>query len=79
MAGPGRPQNNGLAERLNRTVKEEETRLEEYKSFEQASRSIQEFMRRYNEERVHQALGYKTPREALERWLQDHSKGEILP
>lgn len=61
MAAPARPEDNGQAERLNRTVKEEEVRIAEYQTLEQARQGIREFVQKYNTQRLHQALGYRTP------------------
>lgn len=61
MAGAGKPEENGKAERLNRTFKEEEIYRNEYSSLEEARRAIGAFVSCYNERRLHQALGYKTP------------------
>jgi putative transposase len=74
MTAPDRPQDNGVAERLNRTVKDEEVGLGAYDSLEQARLSLGEYVRRYNEERVHQALGYRTPAEALHQYLAERSR-----
>lgn len=74
MSPPSRPQDNGKAERLNRTVKDEEVSLGSYATIDEARESIGRFVERYNNERVHQALGYKTPQEALESWLRDEER-----
>jgi transposase InsO family protein len=61
MAQRGKPEDNGKAERLNRTLKEEEIRLGEYRGLAEASQAIEEYVLKYNERRIHQALGYRTP------------------
>jgi transposase InsO family protein len=68
MARAGRPDQNGRAERLNRTVKEEEVWPSEYRDLEEAREGIRAFVRRYNEERIHSALGWLTPNEAFRKW-----------
>jgi putative transposase len=66
MAAVGKPEENGRAERLNRTLKEEEVRLSEYQTFDQAVQSIDHFILIYNTMRLHQALGYRTPIEIFD-------------
>ncbi len=68
MTPPSRPQDNGKAERLNRTVKDEEGRLGEYRTVEEARASLERFVHRYNHHRIHQALQWRTPQEALKDW-----------
>lgn len=66
MAAVGRPDENGQAERLNRTVKEEEAQLCQYDSLQQADESIKDYICIYNTIRLHQALGYRTPAEVFQ-------------
>lgn len=69
MAAVGEPRENGYAERLMRTIKEEEVDLSEYHDFADARRQIGQFLDDvYNLKRIHSALGYLTPREFEERW-----------
>jgi len=63
MDGRGRAFDNIFVERLWRTVKCEEVYLKEYCTVREARLSIGEYFRFYNFERLHQALGYKTPYE----------------
>jgi putative transposase len=53
-------------ERLWRSVKYEEVYLKAYQDVPEARTGIGAYMRFYNEERPHQALGYRTPREVFE-------------
>lgn len=70
MAAVGKPEDNGYAERLMRTIKEEEVDLSEYEDFHQAYRSIGRFLEEvYTQKRIHSALGYLTPAEFEEKWL----------
>jgi transposase InsO family protein len=69
MAAAGRPHENGHAERLNRTVKEEEIYFSDYRDLPEARDGIAAFVRRYNNERIHSALAYATPSECLKNWL----------
>jgi putative transposase len=57
------PDDNAYIERLFRTVKDEEARTNEYDSFTEAHKAIEDYVKYYNEERVHSALDYKTPNE----------------
>lgn len=68
MTDAGRPQDNGRLERLNRTVKEEEIYWSEYQDLEEARDALESFVDFYNERRIHAALRYKTPKEALQAW-----------
>ena len=61
MSGKGRYADNILAERLWRTVKYEEVYLEGQRS-QEGTGSLFPF---YNDQRPHQALGYRTPAEVL--------------
>jgi transposase InsO family protein len=70
MAAVGKPEDNGFAERLMRTIKEEEVDLSEYEDFHDAYRSIGRFLDEvYTHKRIHSALGYLTPAEFEEKWL----------
>jgi transposase InsO family protein len=70
MAAVGKPEENGYAERLMRTIKEEEVDLSEYMDFHDAYRSIGRFLEEvYTRKRIHSALGYLTPTEFEEHWL----------
>jgi putative transposase len=64
MAEPGEPRQNGYAERLMRTIKEEEVALTEYRDFADAYAQIGRFLDDvYQRKRIHSALGYLTPAE----------------
>ena len=63
MDGKGRVFDNILIERFWRTVKYEEVYLKRYESVSEAREAIGEYIRFYNEQRVHQALAYQTPDE----------------
>jgi putative transposase len=70
MAGKGSPLENAQAERLFRTLKEEEVYLHEYESFEEAEASIGRFIEEvYNRKRLHSSLGYLPPCEFEELTL----------
>jgi putative transposase len=61
MDGRGRALDNIFVERLWRTVKYEEVYLKEYDDVRMATRQLGEYFLFYNEERLHQSLGYRTP------------------
>jgi len=62
MAAVGEPEENGYAERLMRTIKEEEVDLSDYRNFADAQSQIGRFlMDVYNQKRIHSSLGYLTP------------------
>lgn len=62
MDGRGRVFDNIFVERLWRTVKYEEVYLKDYESVPLAIASLSAYFRFYNGERLHQSLGYRTPR-----------------
>jgi len=64
MAEQGEPRQNGYAERLMRTIKEEEVALTEYRDFADAYAQLGRFLDDvYQQKRIHSALGYVTPTE----------------
>jgi putative transposase len=69
MAAVGEPRENGYAERLIRTIKEEEVNLSDYKDYADAFGQIGRFLDDvYNVKRIHSSLGYLTPREFEQQW-----------
>jgi transposase InsO family protein len=64
MASIGEPTENGFAERLMRTIKEEEVALTQYADIDQARKHIGTFLTDvYNKKRPHSSLSYLTPEE----------------
>ena len=64
MAAVGKAEENGYAERLMRTIKDEEVSLSEYHNFADARAQIGQFIEAvYNQKRIHSALGYFSPAE----------------
>ncbi len=59
--GKGRCLDNVFVERLWRTVKYEEVYLHCYETVPELTQGLQKYFPFYNEERLHQALGYRTP------------------
>ena len=65
MDGKGSYNDNLFIERLWRTVKYEEVYLKAYQDGREARSSLGQYFHFYNNERPHQALGYKTPAEVF--------------
>lgn len=65
MDGKGRYLDNIFIERLWRSLKYEEVFIKAYGSVAEARRGIGAWLSFYNDERPHQALDYRTPREAF--------------
>lgn len=61
MDGRGRAYDNIFIERLWRSVKYEEVYLKDYETVAEARAGVERYLDLYNNERLHQALGYKTP------------------
>ena len=82
MDGKGRYMDNIFVERLWRSVKYEEVYLKAYQNVPEARAGIGAYLRFYNHERPHQALGYQTPQEIFEEgqgWRCLHEQGLALP
>jgi transposase InsO family protein len=70
MAQVGAAWQNGYAERLMRTIKEEEVELSEYEDYPDAKRQLGTFLNEvYMHKRIHSSLGYLTPAEFEQQWL----------
>jgi transposase InsO family protein len=79
MAAVGKPEENGFAERLMRTIREEEIDLSEYRDFADAYGQLGRFLNDvYNRKRIHSSLGYLTPAEFEQHWLRVQ-KAKALP
>jgi len=64
MAEVGEPTQNGYAERLMRTIKEEQVDLSDYQNYYDAYHQIGQFLEKvYMDKRVHSSLRYLTPAE----------------
>jgi len=75
MAAVGEPRENGYAERLMRTIKEEEVDLSDYEDYPDARQQIMRFLDDvYNVKRIHSALDYLTPKEFEQQWQIEHAK-----
>lgn len=70
MAEAGAAWQNGYAERLIRTIKEEEVTLSEYRNYQEAYNHLGRFLDEvYMYKRMHSSLGYLTPAEFESQWL----------
>lgn len=63
---PYYPQSNGKIERYHKSLKAECIRRKTPLSFEDTVRIVTDFVRQYNEQRLHSAIGYITPTDKLE-------------
>lgn len=73
MAKRGVPTENVYAERLMRTLKEEEVSLHEYEDMNDARAHIAHFIDEvYMTKRVHSALAYVPPVEFETQWITEH-------
>jgi transposase InsO family protein len=74
----GQAWQNGFAERLMRTIKEEEVDLQDYQNFDDALQNIKTFIEEvYGKKRIHSSLGYLTPAEFEAHW-QKHQEVTII-
>jgi putative transposase len=72
MADQGEAWQNGYAERLIRTIKEEEVDLSEYLDYHDAYHQIGRFLDDvYLHKRIHSSLGYLTPSEFEAQWRKE--------
>lgn len=79
MAAVGKAWENGYAERLMRTIKEEEVDLTEYGDYQDARQQIGRFLEEvYMRKRIHSALGYLTPVEFETQWLSQQAAAQVV-
>ncbi len=64
------PEQNGHIESFHKTIKHEYLWCEDFKNYQEAEISIADAFKDYNQNRIHSALGYKTPLEFLQEWQQ---------
>jgi putative transposase len=79
MAAVGRPEENPFAERVVRTIKEEEVALSDYHDYHDAYQHIGRFLEDvYMHKRIHSSLGYLTPSEFESQWLAQQVMLEVV-
>jgi transposase InsO family protein len=79
MAEVGEATQNGYAERLIRTIKEEEVDLSDYLDFADAYHQIGRFLEDvYMHKRIHSSLGYLTPVEFETEWFAQQAAGTTI-
>lgn len=79
MTEVGEATQNGYAERLIRTIKEEAVELSEYRDYHDAYQQIGRFLDEvYMHKRIHSALGYLTPIEFESQWLAQHQSATLV-
>jgi transposase InsO family protein len=79
MADAGEAWQNGYAERLLRTIKEEEVDLSEYLDYGDALQQIGRFLDDvYTHKRIHSSLGYLNPAEFEVQWLEERQTALIV-
>ncbi len=75
MAEVGAAWQNGYAERLMRTIKEEEVDLSDYVNYADAIRQVGRFLDEvYMHKRIHSSLGYLTPAEFESQWREQQTQ-----
>jgi putative transposase len=79
MAEVGEATQNGYAERLIRTIKEEVVDLSDYRDYHDAYQQIGRFLDDvYMHKRIHSSLGYLTPVEFENLWFNRHSAESMV-
>lgn len=79
MADVGQAWQNGYAERLIRTIKEEEVDLSEYEDYHDAMHQLGRFLDEvYMHKRIHSSLGYLTPVEFESHWLAEQAAAHVV-
>jgi transposase InsO family protein len=64
MSRPANPYDNAACESFLKTLKQEEIYCNQYRDFEELAAHLEEFLENYyNRQRLHSALGYRTPEE----------------
>ena len=72
---PATPKEDAHIESFNSILEKEVIRRFEFSSFEDAENTISRFIAFYNNERLHSAIDYRTPREVYEKWKENIIEG----
>ncbi len=72
---PATPKEDAHIESFNSILEKEVIRRFEFSSFEDAMGTIERFIAFYNNERLHSAINYKTPKEVYEEWKENIIEG----
>ena len=72
---PATPKEDAHIESFNSILEKEVIRRFEFSSFEDAENTISRFIAFYNNERLHSAIDYRTPREVYEKWKENTIEG----
>ena len=72
---PPTPKEDAHIESFNSILGKEVIRRFEFSSFEDAENTISRFIALYNDERLHSAIDYRTPREVYEKWKENIIEG----
>lgn len=76
FSAKGRPIDNAVAETFFSTFKQKEAYRREYTSEQHFRKSVEEYIRFYNETRPHQTLNYKTPQAFEENYQSRFTKNQ---
>jgi len=68
------PEDNAYIESFFGKLKEEEVWIKEYESMAEAEQSINEWIHKYNNDRIHSSLNYLTPVEFREKWVREQAR-----
>lgn len=79
MADIGKATQNGYAERVIRTIKEEEVDLSDYRDCADASQHMGRFLEDvYMHKRIHSSLGYLTPAAFESQWRAQQATVDVV-
>lgn len=68
------PEDNAYIESFFGKLKEEEVWIKEYESMTEAEQSINDWIHKYNNDRIHSSLNYLTPMEFREKWFREQAR-----
>ena len=74
---PGSPWQNGYAESFHGKLRDECLNMEVFRNLTEAKVVIETWRRRYNQERPHSSLGYRTPLEYRAQWEREQNEKTV--